>query len=149
MDYENLSEEQERAQGHPIPWSEIFDHADPPVFDEAGPSYYPGERSSAARHAKAVRSREQAIAERRDLAVIARAADEQNDDRALDRATELIRQGQPVPAAVRIRAARAAQRNGGAIPSAELHAAKALRGRQAPDNGDDNDRRRDGHRPRS
>jgi len=99
-------------------------------FVDAGPSLHPDDRSSAARHARIVKSREQAAAERRDLAVIARAAAEQEDDRALERAQDLLRRGQKVPPGVRIQAARAANRAGGAIPTAQIHAARALAGRR-------------------
>jgi hypothetical protein len=120
----------EQAQNHPPSWASLFDHADPPLFEDAGPSYFPDDRSSASKMAKRRQARDQAAAERRDLAVIAQAAAEQNDDAALEKATDLIRHGQKVPPGLRILAARAAQRQGGAMPSsADQHAARALRGR--------------------
>jgi hypothetical protein len=110
-----MTEEQQQAQAHPPSWASMFDHADEPVFSDFAP--VPDDRSSAAKHVRMVRSREQEARQAWDLAVIARAADAQDDDLALDRATELLRQGKPVPVALRLRATRAAQRQGGAMPS--------------------------------
>jgi hypothetical protein len=127
--HENLSEEQERVQGHPPSWAAIYGDQgmDVPVYGDPGPSWDPSDRSSAAKHASRVRRREQAAAQQRDLAVIARAAAEQNDDKALEQATELLRRGQEVPDHLRVRAARAARRNGTTIPTADQHAAKVRR----------------------
>jgi hypothetical protein len=122
--HENLTEEQERAQGHPTPWATMWDHAKEPAFDDAGPSYHPGDRSTAARHARQVKAREAEARQLRDLETIAKAADEQNDDRALEQATDLLQRGKDVPAGLRIRAARAANRRGESIPTAELLAAR-------------------------
>jgi hypothetical protein len=119
-----MDEEQEQAQNHPPSWASMFDHADPPLFEDAGPSYHPDDRSSAARIGKAVRAREREGRQQRDLAVIAKAAAEQDDDTALERAAELLSRGQPVPTSLRIRAARAANRRGVSIPSHEQLAAR-------------------------
>jgi hypothetical protein len=120
--YEILTEDQERIQAHPPSVAELFgENLGPDPFEDAGTN------RSADRHAKMVRSREQAAAERRDLAVIARAAADQDDDNALDRATELLRQRKPVPVALRIRATRAANRRGTSIPTHEQLAARYRR----------------------
>jgi hypothetical protein len=127
-----MSEEQEQAQTHPPSWASMFDHSDPPLFEDAGPSYFPDERSSAARHAGRVRDRERAAAQRRDLAVIQAAADDQADEHALEQAASLTSRGLPVAEALRIRAARAARRAGNTPSTAEQHAARAL-GRRRPE----------------
>lgn len=131
MAHENLTEEQERAQGHPPSWAAIYGDQgmDVPVYGDPGPSHHPDDRSTAARMAKQVRTREQHAAERRDLAVVLRAADALKDDQALEQVAELTERKANIPHALLVRAARAARRNGTAIPSAEQHAAKALRGR--------------------
>ena len=124
----DMTEEQQQRQEHPPSFAEVMGEELGVNFDP-GPAHDPGKYSSAARHARAVKSREQAAAERRDLAVIARAADEQDDELALEQALELVGRAQEIPTALRIRAARAARRSGTTIPTAEQHAAKALRNR--------------------
>jgi hypothetical protein len=59
-----MTDEQKQAQAHPPAWSTIFDHADPPIFDD-GPSYDPPKDSTAAKHAAGVRQREQKAAQDR------------------------------------------------------------------------------------
>ena len=120
----------EQAQNHPPSMAAVLgEDLGPPVFQDAGPSYFPDERSSAARHARGVQDRERAAAERRDLDVVLRAADELKDDKALEQVAELTDRKANIPHALLVRAARAARRNGTTIPTAEQHAAKALRGR--------------------
>jgi hypothetical protein len=120
--HENLTEDQERAAAHPPSVAEMFgENLGPDPFEDAGTN------RSADRHVRMVRSREQEAAERRDLAVIARAADELADDNALDRAIDLLRQGKPVPVALRLRATRAANRRGTSIPTHEQLAARYRR----------------------
>jgi hypothetical protein len=52
-----------------IPWAEMFDHADPPMWDDLGPSLHPDDRSSAARiGAHVERQRQEAAKARAKLA---------------------------------------------------------------------------------
>jgi hypothetical protein len=52
-----------------IPWSELFDHADEPLWDDLGPSLHPDDKSTAARMAGHVeRQRQDAATARAKLA---------------------------------------------------------------------------------
>jgi hypothetical protein len=114
----------EQAQHHPPSMAEIFrEDLGPPVFDD-GPAHEPAPGSSAAFHARKVRTREQRVQQERDLAVVEQVAQDQKDDDDLDLAVLRLRHGRAVPRRALPGALRAAQRQGyGQISSAEQLAA--------------------------
>jgi hypothetical protein len=119
----------EQAQAHPPSIASMFgEDLGPPVYGDVGPSHFPLEHSSAAKHAHHRQQRELAAAARRDLQDIARAADQEADELALADATRAMREGRDVPTATRLRAARAARAKGTRLSSAEQLAARYRRG---------------------
>jgi hypothetical protein len=100
----------EQAQHHPPSWATMFDHADPPLFED--PPLEPSRNSSAARIARRRQLQEQAAQQDRDLALIERVAQDQKDDEHLDLALLRLRQGRKVPNRALPGAVRAAQRQG-------------------------------------
>jgi hypothetical protein len=123
----NLTDEQQQAQDHPPSWSEMFDHADPPIFQDQPQA--PGPRSSAHIHANRRKAADTTQRQAMDLDVIEKAAQDEADDLALAKATRLRRDGKPVPDGIAARAARAARARGTSMSSAEIMAENFNRGR--------------------
>jgi hypothetical protein len=120
-----------------------------PVFTDQP---QPTARSSAKRLAQLRAQNEAEITARRQTERLAKVAQEDREDQALELAIDQIQRRQRVPTGTRILATRALERAGGSgLSSAETLAGPTLARmrREAQDQDTDTDRRRAGRRPRS
>ena len=122
----DMTEEQELAQGHPPAWSTVFGDEDMAAYMPQDQPAPPGPRSSASMHANRRRQHDQEARRDQDLARITASAREQAEDEALLEAQRLNRAGQAVPAGIRSMAARALDRRGVRVSSAEQMAGPTL-----------------------
>jgi hypothetical protein len=82
----------------------------PPLFTDTPPE--PGKFSSAARHADRYQRQTREARRERDLTLVAKAAQEQADDEALDLALRRYRRGEPIRTGTLIATRRALARRG-------------------------------------
>ena len=122
-----MSDMTAEQQQHPPSFAGLLgdlDH-DVPTFLDAPAT--PGPRSTAVRFNNRGKADAAEARRDRDLEVVDRAARDEADDLALAKATRLRRDGQPVPASILARAARAARARGTSMSSAEIMARRAGR----------------------
>jgi hypothetical protein len=139
--------DQDYRRNLPRSWAETFGDPAPntPMFTD--PPTEPRKGSTADLMASRVRESERAARHDRNLAVVATAAEQDREDRALASALRKTRLDKPIPEETAALAARALDRHGvkGAT-TAERLAAVAFRDLAVP--ADDRRRRREGRRPR-
>jgi hypothetical protein len=121
-------ERRQQAQDHPPSWAQMYgDDLGPSMFTDPAPT--PAKGSSARHHARRVREHERDAAERHDLRQLGAAAIEDQQERELARAIDLIQRKKRVPATTRTSAMAALRARGAAgLSSAEQHAANYFEG---------------------